>query len=87
MTFTAPEAADLVKRVEANGSQMVMGHPFHHTNRAIEAQRSIAADELDDFRMISILMTTSTAHWPSATPTKAFTKQSPITHATTTRYE
>ena len=56
MAFTAVEAARLVRLAEAKGLHLVMGYPFHYTSHAIEAQRLIAAGELGDVRMISILM-------------------------------
>jgi predicted dehydrogenase len=57
MTFTAPEAAELVRLAEAKNVQLVMSYPFHYTRHSEEAQRLIAGGKLGDVRMISILMT------------------------------
>ena len=56
MTFTAPEAVELVKLAEAKKVHLLTGYPFHYTSHAIEAQRLIAKGELGDVRMISVMM-------------------------------
>src|SRR6478672_1729149 len=56
MTFTALEAAKLVRLSQTKGLHLVMGYPFHYTRHATEAQRLIADGELGDVRMISIMM-------------------------------
>ncbi|MEX0643135.1 MAG: Gfo/Idh/MocA family oxidoreductase [Pirellulales bacterium] len=56
MTFTADEAAKLVRMAQVKGLHLVMGYPFHYTRHANEAHRLISSGELGDVRMISILM-------------------------------
>jgi predicted dehydrogenase len=57
MTFTAPEAAKLVRLAQARDAHLVMSYPFHYTRHGEEAKRLIADGALGDVRMISIMMT------------------------------
>ena len=57
VTFTALEAAKLVKLAQQKGAHFVVDYPFHYTRHVIEAQRLIAEGALGDVRMLSILMT------------------------------
>jgi len=56
MTFTAPEAVELVKLAELKNLHLLTGYPFHYTSHAIEAHRLIADGALGDVRMISAMM-------------------------------
>jgi predicted dehydrogenase len=62
MTITAAEARELVALAERNRCQLLISCPWHYTRHAVEARRRIAAGELGEIRMISILMTNPVAH-------------------------
>lgn len=57
MTFTAAEAAELVDLAAAKNVQLLISCPWHYTAHGIEARRLIAAGEIGDVKMISVLMT------------------------------
>lgn len=56
MTFTADEAARLVRIAQSKGLHLIVGYPFHYTCHAEEARRLIATGELGEVRMISTMM-------------------------------
>lgn len=57
MTFTAAEAAELVELAAAKNVQLLISCPWHYTAHGIEARRAIAAGEIGEVKMISVLMT------------------------------
>jgi predicted dehydrogenase len=56
MTFTAREAAELVKLAESKKLHFVASFPWHFTRHAIEAKRLIESGEVGQVKMISIMM-------------------------------
>ncbi len=57
MTFTIAEAAELVELAASNDVQLLISCPWHYTAHGIEARRLIAAGEIGEVKMISVLMT------------------------------
>lgn len=57
MTFTAPEARELVKLAREKNLQLLISCPWHYTRHGIEARRLIGAGALGEIKLISVLMT------------------------------
>jgi predicted dehydrogenase len=62
MTFTAAQARELVSLAAENGRQLLISAPWHYTRHGQQARQMIAAGQLGNVRLISILMTNPVAH-------------------------
>lgn len=61
MTFQAGQARELVSLAAQGGKQLLISAPWHYTRHGRQAQRMVAAGQLGEVRLISILMTNPVA--------------------------
>lgn len=62
MTFTAAQARELVSLAQQKGTQILIGAPWHYTRHGQKARQMVAASQLGEIRLISVLMTNPVAH-------------------------
>ena len=62
MTFTAEQARELVAFAAQKGRQLLISAPWHYTRHGQQARQMVAAGQLGEVRLISVLMTNPVAH-------------------------
>lgn len=62
MTFTAEQARELVSLATRKGRHLLISAPWHYTRHGLHAQQMIAAGQLGEVRLFSILMTNPVDH-------------------------
>lgn len=62
MTFTAAQARQLISLALQKGRQLLISAPWHYTRHGQNARQMVAAGQLGEIRLISVLMTNPVAH-------------------------
>ena len=62
MTFTAAQARELVSLADQEERQLLISAPWHYTRHGQQARQIMAAGQLGEVRLISVLMTNPVAH-------------------------
>jgi predicted dehydrogenase len=62
MAFTAAQARELVSLAAQSGRQLLISAPWHYTPHGQGARQMVAAGQLGEVRLISVLMTNPVAH-------------------------